>query len=572
MITEIGIVITGSAIVITPAGWRGILPREDGRSIAALDVDGPRSQKGGDGGRATVHAADPGNPAPEVGPGAAATGRWPEASGSGWAPSAPRVLAGPGRRAGLGPGPGADRRRPGGPLYGRPDVAGQRHAPSPDCAWISRRAPQARRHAGAAPPRVPGAAPRRLPLHAVLRPLPPLAASGAGLSMRQVHRAGEKCFVDYAGQKPRLIDAATGEVDRGRAVRRRARRLELHLRRGDPHPAGPGLDRQPSAGLRLLRRRHRPRSCPTSSRAASPSRAATSRASSAPTRSSRSTTAPSSCRRGPASPATRRRSRSACRSPSAGSSRGCATRRFFSLAALNARIAELLADLNARPDAPVRRQPPRALRAPRPARAAAAAGRALRLRRVEDDARVNIDYHVELDGHYYSVPYALVRRAVDARLTATTVELFQRGQRVAAHRARATSAAATPPTPSTCPRPISAISSGRPRASSPGPAPSARRPPPSSTAILADRPHPEQGYRSCLGILRLAKRYGAARLEAACARALAVGARSYRHVDSILKHGLDRLPLPEPRRAAHPRSRPRAPPRPGLLPVKEARC
>jgi transposase len=63
-------------------------------------------------------------------------------------------------------------------------------------------------------------------------------------------------------------------------------------------------------------------------------------------------------------------------------------------------------------------------------------------------------------------------------------------------------------------------------------------------AILADRPHPEQGYRSCLGILRLGKRYGEARLEAACARAVAAGARSYRHVDSILRHGLDRAPLP----------------------------
>jgi transposase len=63
-------------------------------------------------------------------------------------------------------------------------------------------------------------------------------------------------------------------------------------------------------------------------------------------------------------------------------------------------------------------------------------------------------------------------------------------------------------------------------------------------AILADRPHPEQGYRSCLGILRLAKRYGPERLEAACTRAVAVDARSYRHVDSILKHGLDRLALP----------------------------
>jgi transposase len=65
-------------------------------------------------------------------------------------------------------------------------------------------------------------------------------------------------------------------------------------------------------------------------------------------------------------------------------------------------------------------------------------------------------------------------------------------------------------------------------------------------AVLAERPHPEQGYRSCLGILRLARRYGDGRLEAACTRALAVRARSYRHVESILKHGLDRTPLVQP--------------------------
>jgi transposase len=71
-------------------------------------------------------------------------------------------------------------------------------------------------------------------------------------------------------------------------------------------------------------------------------------------------------------------------------------------------------------------------------------------------------------------------------------------------------------------------------------------------AILADRPHPEQGYRSCLGILRLAKHYGNERLEAACARAVAVRARSYRHVQSILKHGLDRVRSADDRRASRP--------------------
>jgi transposase len=64
-------------------------------------------------------------------------------------------------------------------------------------------------------------------------------------------------------------------------------------------------------------------------------------------------------------------------------------------------------------------------------------------------------------------------------------------------------------------------------------------------AILKGKPHPEHGYRSCLGVLRLSTRYGEERLEAASAKALAIGARSYRNVASILEHGLDRTPLPE---------------------------
>ena len=83
------------------------------------------------------------------------------------------------------------------------------------------------------------------------------------LSMRQIHRAGEKLFVDYAGQSPQIVDPATGEVTRGRALRRRARRVELHLRRSDADPARAGLDREPRAGLRVLwwgRSRRRARS------------------------------------------------------------------------------------------------------------------------------------------------------------------------------------------------------------------------------------------------------------------------------------------------------------------------
>lgn len=133
---------------------------------------------------------------------------------------------------------------------------------------------------------------------------------------------------------------------------------------------------------------------------------------------------------------------------------------------------------------------------------------------------------------------------------AATVELFHKGQRVASHvrnhaRGRHTTDAAHMPkvhqkhlewTPSRIIHWAATIG------------PSTRE---LVEAILADRPHPEQGYRSCLGILRLGKRYGDRRLEAACGRALSVRARSYRHVESILKNGLDRLqPAPAAANAA----------------------
>lgn len=158
-------------------------------------------------------------------------------------------------------------------------------------------------------------------------------------------------------------------------------------------------------------------------------------------------------------------------------------------------------------------------------------------------ARVNIDYHIEVERHYYSVPYQLVRQEVDVRLSAVTVEVFQRGQRVACHRrnplpGRHTTVVAH------MPKPHREYAEWTPQrlirwAEQTGP----------STAtlverILASRPHPQQGYRSCLGILRLGKTYGAERLEAACRRAVAMGALSYKSVESILKRGLDRQSLP----------------------------
>ncbi len=160
-------------------------------------------------------------------------------------------------------------------------------------------------------------------------------------------------------------------------------------------------------------------------------------------------------------------------------------------------------------------------------------------------AKVSIDYHVELDRHYYSVPYGLVGEQADVRASARTVEIFVRGRRVASH---LRSDAVGRHTTETAHMPEShrrhlEWTPGRLVAwgEQTGPATGAL-----VAAILRSRPHPEQGFRSCLGIFRLGRRHGEARLEAACARALAVGALSYRSVDSILKAGLDRAPLPEP--------------------------
>ena len=152
--------------------------------------------------------------------------------------------------------------------------------------------------------------------------------------------------------------------------------------------------------------------------------------------------------------------------------------------------------------------------------------------------RVHIDYHVEIDGHYYSVPHALVRRQLDVRLTARTVECFHRGQRVASHVRSSHKGRHTTATEH-MPEKHRQMGDWKPDrfirwAEKIGPSTAAL-----ITAVLNSRRHPQQAYRSCLGLLRLAKCHGDARLEAAATRALAIGSYSYRSVESILKHRLD---------------------------------
>lgn len=159
-------------------------------------------------------------------------------------------------------------------------------------------------------------------------------------------------------------------------------------------------------------------------------------------------------------------------------------------------------------------------------------------------ARVNIDYHIDVLGHYYSVPYTLVRQEVDVRITARTIEVLHHGRRIAAHRrSERRGGFTTDPAhrPKSHQRHLEWTPSRILRwAQQTGP-----RTADLVQHILESRPHPEQGYRACLGLFRLGQRYSPPRLEAACARALALGATSYRSVKSILQNGLDRLPLEE---------------------------
>lgn len=229
-------------------------------------------------------------------------------------------------------------------------------------------------------------------------------------------------------------------------------------------------------------------------------------------------------------------------------------RRFFDLPAVNAAVRELLERLNQRPfrkrsgsraslfaclDQPALRPlPPERFDLSQWAR-----------------ARVNIDYHVAFDSNFYSVPYQLVQQTVEVRATPSTVEIFHRGQRVASH--------------SRCRGQHHTISNNehRPRshrvhlewtpsrmvqwAAHIGPHTERL-----FERILTSKPHPEMGYRSCLGLIRLAEQYTPPRMEAAAERALLAGACRYRSVKSMLEKSLDRQPLPDrgsapPAAAAH---------------------
>lgn len=218
-------------------------------------------------------------------------------------------------------------------------------------------------------------------------------------------------------------------------------------------------------------------------------------------------------------------------------------RKFFSLTELNQEISKLLEKLNAKEmrtygcsrkemfesvDKPVMRPLP-----PKPYQLFD-----YRL------AKVNIDYHVEIDKHYYSVPYQLVHKEVEVRIREHVIEVMHAGKRVALHALsrekfrHSTKKEHMPPS-------HQAMLKWTPSrlidwAEKTGPQTKAQ-----VEALLNSREHPEQSYRACLGLLRLGTKVGSERLEAACARANHFGIYSFRKIKSILDSGMDRLPIVE---------------------------
>ena len=213
---------------------------------------------------------------------------------------------------------------------------------------------------------------------------------------------------------------------------------------------------------------------------------------------------------------------------------------FFEMSDLNQVIGELLEKLNGRPMQKLgvsRRELWERLDRP--------ALKALPVGRYEaaqwKSCRVNIDYHVEVDRHPYSVPYQLVHEEVEVRYTSSIVEIYYKGRRLDSHVRRYDHQPSTKP--EHMPSSHRAHAEWTPSrlihwAEKTGPATGRL-----VEGILKSRPHPEQGYRACLGLMRLGTRYGTERLEAASARAEHLHSYSYRTVKNILASAQDRLPF-----------------------------
>ena len=359
--------------------------------------------------------------------------------------------------------------------------------------------------------------------------------------MRQTHRAGEKLFVDYAGHTAQVIDRYTGEIREAQifvAVLGASNYtyaeatwtqslpdwIGSHVRAFSYLGSVPAIvvPDNLKSGVHLAHR-YEPELNPTYAEMAQHYGVAI-----VPTRS--------------AKPRDKAKAEVGVQIVERWILARLRHRQFFSLAELNAAIAELLEVLNNRAFKKLpgcRKSMFESLDRPAMRPLPAVPYEYAQWKKV----RVNIDYHVAIDKHYYSVPYQLVKQQLDARVTARTVELIHKAKRVASHR-RSYRLGHHTTVNSHMPKAHREYAEWTPQrlvrwAGETGPATAKL-----VEKILTSRPHPQHGFRACLGIMRLGKRYTTVRLEAASRRALAVGSCSYKSVESILKNGLDRKPLP----------------------------
>lgn len=366
----------------------------------------------------------------------------------------------------------------------------------------------------------------------------------ADLSMRQVHRAGEKLFIDYSGKKPVIVDRDTGEVTEVElfvavlgassytyAEATRSQKLgdfigssvrTLEYFGGVPQIAVPDQLRSAVKGPD----RYDPELNPSYAEFAVHYGMAI-----VPAR--------------PRKPKDKAAVENAVLIAQRWILACLRNRVFYSLDELNVAIAELLERLNHRPFQKLdgcRRSAFESIDQPML--------QPLPARRYElslwKKARVNIDYCFDYDGRIYSVPHALVGERVDIRATVTTIEVFHKARRIVSHR-RCYGRKGT----------ATILEEHRPKSHRQyGDWPPsrvidwARSVGPSAGQvvehILQSYPHPEAGYRSCMALIRDAKRYGPQRLDGACRRALSIDSPTRKSVQMILKRGLDRMPDDEP--------------------------
>jgi len=364
------------------------------------------------------------------------------------------------------------------------------------------------------------------------------------LSMRQIHRAGEKMFVDYAGQTVPIVDRSTGEIQQAQIFvavlgassytyaeatpsQKLPHWIGSHVRAFEFFGGVPQLvipDNLKSGVTRADRYE------PTLNRSYQEMLAHYSTAA-LPAR--------------PRKPKDKAKVEVAVQIVERWILARLRHQTFFSLGELNRAIRLLLEDLNTRSFKKLsgtRRSQFEALDQPALGPLPVEAYQFAEWKK----ARVHVDYHVEVDGHYYSVPHALVSQQLDVRISALTIECFYQNRRVASHIRADEGRKGHTTVAEHMPSHHRAQSEWNPERFLNWAADIGPHTEQFVRGLLDSRKHPELSYRSCLGLLSLARHYTSTRLEAACQRALLLGAQRQRSVRTILECGLDSQPLPAP--------------------------